>query len=249
MSPITRPRGTFPGHTAGDVCWIDLGTPDSAAAASFYSQLFGWVFADADSAGYRLATLRENLVAALGPATDPPPPYWNVYIRTDDVEASTAAATAAGGTVVVPPTPAGDAGISALVRHPTAGPLFFWQPGTHLGGYASEEHGALAYVEFAASSTEEDRRFLHRTLQWDLDPTHGVLTCRGRPVAKWEPSTPSWRAGHPSPWLVAFTVSDVAAVRHTALGLGASRTERPDVLIDPAGARFALTDSKHAWVR
>ena len=30
----------------GNFCWVELGTSDSNAAKSFYSQLFGWEFQD-----------------------------------------------------------------------------------------------------------------------------------------------------------------------------------------------------------
>jgi predicted enzyme related to lactoylglutathione lyase len=208
-------------HPVGGVCWIDLGVPAVEAAVSFYSGLFGWTIADPDETGYRLAGLRGHLVAALGPAEDPQPPYWTIYVHTADILASTGAAVDAGGTVVVPPTPAGDAGVSAIVHGPDGDQVSLWQPGRHTGTHANGEHGTFAGVRL------EPSEFLLTTLNWRKEPD-GTITHAGRTVATWGPR------------LVYFVVTDVAAAIERAVRLGASHAEA-DVLIDPAGARFGVT--------
>ena len=35
-----------PKYAPGTFCWIELGTTDSEAAKKFYTELFGWTFAD-----------------------------------------------------------------------------------------------------------------------------------------------------------------------------------------------------------
>jgi uncharacterized protein len=194
-------------------CWFDLGVTDVDAAASFYSSLFGWTVAEPDATGYRLISLNGHLVAALGPADDPGPPYWTVYLHTSDIEASMAAVLAAGGTIVVPPTPAGAAGVAAVVRDPDGGPTSFWQPGNHRG-----THGAFAAVQVR---TDAAAAFL-------------------RAVAGWEPPIGPG-SGSSSPWLVSFHVTDVAATVAKAVELGASVVSST-VLRDPAGAVFGVSE-------
>jgi predicted enzyme related to lactoylglutathione lyase len=222
---------------AAGFCWIDLGTPDINTAAGFYRDLFGWTFSEPDPTGYRLASLNGNLVAALGPATDPGQPYWTVYVHTDDIRASIAAVTMAGGTIVAPPTPAGEAGVSAVVRDPTGAPLSFWQPGNHVGVRPSTTPGALASVELATDRAVQTRDFLRKALNWQVNPDGSTITHHNRVVATWRPAP----VDGPSPWLVTFAVPDVATARATALNLGASPTNRGTVLFDPTGARFAIT--------
>ena len=55
--------------------WVDLGSPDPAAAAAFYGGLFGWDAPEGtpEMGGYRMAMLRERAVAGIGPATNPGP--------------------------------------------------------------------------------------------------------------------------------------------------------------------------------
>jgi predicted enzyme related to lactoylglutathione lyase len=102
----------------GSACWFDLGVTDTGRAADFYSALLGWEIAPPDDSGYRVASLNGRLVAALGPAEDPGPPYWTVYHHTRDAAATASAVKAAGGTVVTPAARVGELGISATVRDP-----------------------------------------------------------------------------------------------------------------------------------
>src|SRR5215210_1257224 len=58
------------GYQAGVPCWVDTWQPDAAAAAGFYTQLFGWTAENimpADSpARYFMCKLRGHDVAAVG---------------------------------------------------------------------------------------------------------------------------------------------------------------------------------------
>jgi predicted enzyme related to lactoylglutathione lyase len=213
------------------VCWVDLGVSDVEAGAAFYSELFGWTVAEPDDTGYRLASLNGRLVAALGPADDPGPPYWTVYLHTADITASMQAVVAAGGTVITPPAAAGDAGVGAVVRDPHGGPLSFWQPGNHSGTDDSGEHGTFAGVH-----VQTDGTFLRAVAGWQLQPG-GTVMLDGQPVATWIPGTVA------NPWLVYFHVTNVADTVAKARQLGASEQE-PGIIVDPAGARFGLREPR-----
>ena len=90
-------------YEPGTPSWVDIGTTDVAAAAEFYSALFGWTVAVApepDAGGYAMAHLRERPVAGLGPAQDPSmPPSWTMYVTVADADSSAARARAAGAMV------------------------------------------------------------------------------------------------------------------------------------------------------
>jgi uncharacterized protein len=53
--------------------WVDLGTPDPAAAGEFYSALFGWDVQPGppETGGYAMCYLRGRMVAGLGPQQSP----------------------------------------------------------------------------------------------------------------------------------------------------------------------------------
>ena len=93
-----------PAIAQGRPCWLELYTPDTEAAAAFYSGLLGWRVAPADpDAGISTTvTHRDHLIASFEPQED----YagWLVTLLVDDVAAAVAEVEAAGGGVVVPCT-------------------------------------------------------------------------------------------------------------------------------------------------
>jgi len=85
--------------------WVDMGATDYNAALGFYSELFGWESQDmGEEAGhYHMVTKGGQLVAGIGPAQDPGPPRWTMYINVDDVDSIAKAVEANGGRVLAPP--------------------------------------------------------------------------------------------------------------------------------------------------
>ncbi|MCU1527871.1 MAG: glyoxalase/bleomycin resistance protein/dioxygenase [Frondihabitans sp.] len=224
----------------GDICWVDLGVRDVDACASFYTALFGWAVAAPDDEGYRLASVHDHLVAALGPAELPGLPYWTVYAETNDVVRSVHAALAAGGTLLQAPQAAGDFGTAAVIADPTGAPLSLWQPDSHLGTWTGNEPGTLAGVELRTDDAGSKAPFLHSILGWEQDGNHFHLD--GRVVAKVVPDNTSLSARAGSPWLVRFRASgDSAEQVEAAIKAGATVVDADSlVFADPSGSHFAL---------
>lgn len=210
---------------AGEICWIDLGTADVEASVTFYTALLGWTVSEPDLDGYRLARLHGRPVAGLGPAEDPGTPYWTVYLHTEEITAATAAAVRAGATVIAPPTPAGDAGIAAVIRDPAGGPLSLWQPLAHAGTPQTGGHGTFAGAALHNSRAAQHQAFL--TAAFGAEP---VDRAGGR--------NPD---GYPSPWIVSFHVDDIRDATRRAITLGAAPAPGiPGTFTDPSGALFGL---------
>lgn len=129
--------GSLPGLETtdgpGSLGWIELYTPDSAAARRFYGQVFGWRAQDmrlpGDSSGvYTLLTpqgggeermhggimemSREDLGTYGGSA------YWHPVFGTEDCDATADAVTANGGAVTMGPETAGGVGRLAVCNDP-----------------------------------------------------------------------------------------------------------------------------------
>jgi hypothetical protein len=96
------------------LCWNELSTRDTAAAAAFYERVFGWGTHTSDGPmAYTEWMLGDEYVG--GMMQMPPmvpadvPAYWLVYFAVEDTEASVATVERLGGTLVTGPmdTPAG----------------------------------------------------------------------------------------------------------------------------------------------
>lgn len=89
----------------GEFCWNELLTSDSAAAARFYAELLGWKILQELDMGpmgtYRIFGVDERRLG--GMMTTPkgaPPPMWNHYVSTSDLDAAIGRATRRGGKVM-----------------------------------------------------------------------------------------------------------------------------------------------------
>jgi uncharacterized protein len=108
----------------GMFCWLDVTTPDAAAAKKFYGELFGWRTKEEKPGPhpYTMFTLDGKEFGGLMPMTGPEwqgvPPHMMVYIAVDDINAAAAKVTQLGGKVCVPPTDIG-VGWFSVVSDPT----------------------------------------------------------------------------------------------------------------------------------
>ena len=110
-------------QTHGVFSWNELTTSDPAAAAAFYSQLFGWRVSDPmpEMGDYHLATLGDTMVAGImapPPDSAPMPPQWGSYVTVDDADQAAERAVALGGKVLVPPMDVPTVGRMAVLQDP-----------------------------------------------------------------------------------------------------------------------------------
>ncbi|MET9398122.1 VOC family protein [Kitasatospora sp. NPDC002965] len=244
----------------GSPCWIDLGSPDPAAAAAFYGSVFGWTFRSAgpEAGGYGFLQLDGRTVAAIGPLTEEgAQSAWTTYLRTPDADAATKAVEQAGGSVRVPPFDVMDAGRMAQLTDPQGARFALWQPGAVTGLDVVSEDGALIWAELHTTDVDAGFAFYERVFGWrhaDLPSPGGtyrvVSTADGdQQDATFGGIAPVMGEDQVTAWTPYFGSSDVPAVvaRATAAGgtvlMGPEHV--PDVgvlawLADPFGAPFAL---------
>ncbi|MDQ3757884.1 MAG: VOC family protein [Actinomycetota bacterium] len=245
----------FTEYAPGTPSWADIGVQDVEAAAAFYGKLFGWVVpeADPDSGGYRMATLREKLVAGLGPAQDPGPPRWTTYVSVADADATAAAVKAAGGSVFVEPMDVLDAGRMAVCADSTGVPFSVWQPGLHIGAQLANEPGTLCWTELNSRDTEKAAAFYEAVFGWKADTStepmqYTQFLLDGRSIAGMIDMAGRVPDEVPAHWLAYFGSDDVDAHAATAQQEGGQvfvgpmdiPTGRFAVLGDPQGAVFAV---------
>jgi predicted enzyme related to lactoylglutathione lyase len=161
-------------YIPGVPCWIDSTQPDPDAAATFYSNLFGWELEDVMPPGapvkYLMARLGGGDVAALSsPMGDSPgPAIWNTYIWVDDADETAARVRDAGGTVLSEPFDVMDSGRMAVFADPAGAVFGVWQPNKHRGALVVNEPGSLNFNILNTRDIEGASRFYGAVFGWEL---------------------------------------------------------------------------------
>ncbi len=241
-------------YLAGTPSWVDLGTADTQAAARFYGELFGWAAGfdpRPEAGGYGMFSLRDRLVAGIGPQTNPGPPHWAVYVSVDDVEGTLAKVTDHGGKVLAGPMDVFTAGRLAVAQDAEGTAFSVWQPGDHIGAQIVNEPGAFTWNELATTDLAGARDFYRAVFGWGLRDDGGndnaaIFTVGGKVACGAHAANP----GEPVAWVVWFAVEDCDASTARATGLGGTVLMPPTdldfgrgaVLADPQGAVFGIGD-------
>lgn len=246
--------------------WIDLGVPDSAAAAAFYGALLGWQLQDAgpDSGGYGFFTHEGAMVGAVGPlAEEGARPAWTIYFQTSDADATAEAVGKAGGAVRVAPFDVFEEGRTAAFTDPTGAQFGVWQPGNTRGLDAVTRPGSLAWTELHTSDAAAAKDFYGDVFGWQVrdEPMDGFTYTVARPRGGGDGSDQAGimqmsqemaAGGAVSMWQPYFEVADCDAVCAKAAELGASvymgaetveGVGRLAAFADPFGAAFAIITS------
>jgi uncharacterized protein len=246
-------------YAPGTPSWVDLGSPDPAAAAAFYGALFGWT-ANMDprpeAGGYGLFTIDGKNVAGLGPQqNEDMPPFWAVYVSVADAAEAAAAATTAGGMVVAGPMDVLDAGSMAVLADAAGSFVSVWQAKAHIGAELVNQPGTFTWCELASADLDAARTFYLAVFGWGLDAqasseTSAIFTVGGEIVC----GAHAAGDGEFPAWSVWFSVEDCDASAAKVTELGGSVIVAPSdmdfgrgaVVADPHGAVFGIGTMKAA---
>lgn len=110
--------------THGAFSWNELMTTDPAAAAKFYTELFGWETEDfpMGDMNYTVLKVDGKPVGGIMPTPDEcqgMPPMWSIYLTTKDVDATAQQVTELGGQILRPPMDIPDVGRFCVLQDPT----------------------------------------------------------------------------------------------------------------------------------
>lgn len=243
----------------GTPSWVDLASPDLDASARFYNGLFGWDAVETgpveETGGYRMFTLRDRLVAGLGPLQgEGQPPAWTIYVLVSDADETSERVRSAGGAVVLEPLDVLDAGRMAVFGDTVGAFIAVWQPGTHGGAQILGEPGSLCWSELATRDPDAARSFYGAVFDW----APNEVEMEGASYTEWRLGERAvggmiamderWPAELPSHWMSYFAVDDCDASAKLAGDLGGSVSVPPtdipagrfSVLSDPHGAFFSI---------
>lgn len=249
-------------HTPGTFCWIDLMTPDAAAAKDFYSQLMGWTFFDnevAEGIVYTLLQKDEKNVAGLvqldaAELEQGVPPHWNSYVAVENVDEIAAKVVPAGGVLHSEPMDVLDVGRSAWVQDSSGAVFALWEPKSHIGADLICEPGSLGWNELGTNDVAAAGAFYERVFGWgrhehDMggEIVYTEFTLGEQMVGGMMPIQPEWGEVPPH-WGVYLRVDNCDDSQAKAESLGANVVEpaksidniRFAVLQDPQGAYFGI---------
>jgi uncharacterized protein len=135
---IFKPSGPMQLHDPskeGEFGWNELLTSDSAAAARFYGELFGWKVLEEMDMGpmgtYRIFGVDDVRLGGMmtTPKSGGPPPMWMFYAATDDLDAAIARATSKGAKVMNGPMDVPGGGRIAQLMDPQGAAFALHQQG------------------------------------------------------------------------------------------------------------------------
>lgn len=120
-------------------CWDELLTSDPAAAAAFYTGVFGWGTQTRDMGeagdytlftrpGVKNPSCDDDSAFAAGAIKAPPMvphSFWLAYVQVDDADATAARAAELGATITVPPTDVPTVGRFCSIMDPQGAALAF----------------------------------------------------------------------------------------------------------------------------
>lgn len=243
----------------GAPSWLDLGSPDTSAAADFYTAVFGWDFQSAgpEAGGYGLFQKDGKTVAGLRPITEESAsPAWTVYFQTPDADATAKAVEQGGGTVRVEAFDVMGAGRMACLTDPVGAEFSVWQPAAVKGLEKMSEDNTLCWAELHASDPLAALSFYRSLFGWRSEETevsgmiYRVLSTAdgdqeeatfGGLVQAEEDTTPRW--------MPYFAVADadeiVSMVQQNGGSVLMPAADVPEIgriawLADPFGAPFAV---------
>lgn len=237
--------------------WVDLASPDVDASVAFYGGLFGWEYTPAgppeETGGYGMFSLRDKLVAGVGPLQNATqPPVWSTYVAVDDADATATKAADAGGQVAMAPMDVMDAGRMAFLIDPDGAFVGIWQAARHIGAELVNEPGALGWTELVCRDPQIASAFYASVFGWEptLLQTSGqdytVFNLDGQAIGGMTRMPDHLPEGVPSHWRAYFVVADADASALRAQELGGTVAGGP--LDVPGAGRIAMISDPNETV-
>lgn len=237
----------------GTPTWIDLGIPDLDRAMEFYGAVFGWQFdvGPEETGRYTVCRLDGRAVAAIMPNPDPTAAdfWWNVYLATDDCEATAKRVEQAGGTLIQPTMEVMDQGRMAIAADPTGAQFGLWEARAFIGAELVNEPGTLLRNDLVTPTPEPARAFYAAVFDFTLDGNPDLpgvdFTFLRRPDGHEIGGIVGDPQASSSRWGTLFMVTDTDAAVSAARAAGGSATDPQDFvygrtahITDPFGATF-----------
>ncbi len=265
-APIQLPAIVEPAsqeHHVGKVIFVELVTPDLAAAKQFYAGLFGWTFRDIQSDGieYAEAFLDGSPVAGLihkdVPASEHRQPAWLSFFAVSDVDAAKKIAVQNGAKVLFEPHSIPDRGREAVFADPQGAVFAVLASSSGDPSDVLAAPGEWIWSSLITSDPDTDAAFYQKLFDYEvfeLPASEGAqhLLLASDNYARASVNTlPANRPNAHPHWLNYVRVEDAVKMTAKVVALGGRVLVEPRidrhggkvaVVADPLGAPFGLLE-------
>jgi uncharacterized protein len=219
-------------RSAGEICWINMLTPQPAAAREFFGKLLGWTYTEIRGMDHRVQVGGHDICGLFdleGPHNPRgTPPHIGILVKVDNVDAICEQLTSLGGEAR-PAFDISDKGRIASCTDPNGARFVVWEPGTFGGtDFDSARHGAPSWIETLTTDVDRAAKFYAELFGWTpvvnsmpgLEYT--IFKLGAKDVAGIMQLNPQMEDGNCQPyWGTYFTVTDANATARMAVDLGA----------------------------
>jgi predicted enzyme related to lactoylglutathione lyase len=259
LLPLVDPQSGE--HHVGKFVFVELVTPDLAAAKTFYGGLFGWTFRDVrvGSAQYAEASLDQRPVAGIVSrpmrAGEKRQPAWLSFVAVADVDAATNAAVRDGGRALSNPHDVPGRGRIAVLADPQGAVFGVLASSSGDPPEVLATSGEWIWASLFAKDPDTAAAFYQKLFDYEVfdlpddgNAQHLILASGGYARAAANPLPSASAHAH---WLNFVRVDSAArmAARVVALGGKVLLTPRDDrhggqiaIVSDPQGAPFGLLE-------
>ncbi|HLY56275.1 MAG TPA: VOC family protein [Stellaceae bacterium] len=265
-SPLQMPAIVEPAsqeHHAGKIVFVELVTPDLAAAKQFYAGLFGWTFRDVEAGGtaYAEAALDGRPTAGLiqkpVPAGEHRQPAWLSFISVPDVDAAAKTASEHGAKVLFQPHDVPSRGRQAVLADPQGAVFAVLASSSGDPSDILAAPGEWIWSSLITSDPDADAAFYQTLFDYevfDLPVTDGaqhLILATDNYARASANSLPANRPNAHPHWLNFVRVEDTVKMTAKVVALGGRVLVEPRVdrhggkvavVADPQGAPFGLLE-------
>ncbi|MGC2424610.1 MAG: VOC family protein [Nitrospirota bacterium] len=261
LPPIVEPASQE--HHVGKLIFVELVTPDLAAAKKFYAGLFGWTFRDIQGGGtkYAEAMLDGSPVAGLVQknlsANEHRQPAWLSFFSVVDVDAATKIALQNGAKALFEPHSIPDRGREAVLEDPQGAVFALLASSSGDPPDVLAAPGEWIWTALITTDPDTDAAFYQKIFGYEVfelpaskGSQHLLLASVNYARASVNTLPAKRPNAHPS-WLNLVHVEDAVKMTAKAVALGGRVLVEPHidrqggkvaVIADPSGAPFGLLE-------
>ncbi len=250
-------------HHIGKLIFVELVTPDLAAAKKFYGGLFGWTFRDIQAGGtdYAEAFLEGRPVAGLihknVPANEHRQPAWLSFFAVGDVDAAKKVALQNAAKVLFEPHSIPDRGREAVFADPQGAVFAVLASSSGDPSDVLAAPGEWIWSSLITSDPDSDAAFYQKLFDYEVfelpesgGAEHLLLASDNYARASVNTLPVNRPNAHPH-WLNYVRVEDAVKMTAKVLALGGRVLVEPRidrhggkvaVVADPLGAPFGLLE-------